>query len=391
MYWDANASSALRPCVLEGISGFISNFKVANPSSIHSEGRVARALLRTARESIHAYLFRDRPETKAQIVFTSGGTEACNSMIEGFLRGEREGHILSSAIEHPAMMQCIDRYAENGFSVEYIGTSDQGIVSVDAFLNKLRPNTKLVSLMYANNESGAIQPILDLASALRKRGYDGLIVSDTTQAISKSDISISKLFLAGVDAVTLSGHKLGTVSGIGALVLNQELSCRTYNPLIIGGGQESKLRGGTEFILGAHLLGLVCRELCEVGERERENRKALTNLFKSLILSKIADVSILTPDLGSGVSLDNTLFIRFIGCRADDLVVALDVNGISTSVGSACSSGKQEVSRVALEMGFTKEEARECIRISFDWDINESEMIPGIEILASTLENMRGA
>lgn len=389
MYWDANASSTLRPCVLEGIGEFLNNYKVANPSSIHTEGRRARALLRSARENILKYLFSDRPETKASLIFTSGGTEACNSMIDGFLREEKEGHLLISTIEHPAVMQCVSRYEEHGFLVEKVGTNNRGIVCVEDFLKKIRPDTRLVALMFANNESGAIQPVLELAKGLRKLGYDGVIVSDTTQAISKSGITLSELFLAGVDALTISGHKLGALTGIGALILNQELTCRSFSPLIIGGGQEGKLRGGTEFLLGAHSLGLVCKYLREFGAKERENRIELTKKFIELIQKNIPDISILSPNIESGLCIDNTLFLRFKGCRADDLVVALDVNGISTSVGSACSSGKQEVSTVALEMGLSKEEARECIRISFDWDIKESDIFAGIKILASTVNNMR--
>lgn len=389
MYWDANASSTLRPIAREGIESFLHNYKVANPSSVHREGRDARALLRSARENILSYVFSDRPETKASLVFTSGGTEACNSMIDGFLREEQEGHILSSSIEHPAILQCVARYAERGFDCETVGTNSSGLVNATEFVEKLRPNTRLVALMYANNESGSIQPVLEVARYLRDKGYDGLIVTDTTQAISKSDISVSNLFLAGVDAITISGHKLGALPGVGALILNQELTCRTYSPLIIGGGQENKLRGGTEFLLGGHSLGLVCKYLLEVGAKEREERRALTQRFRNLLSSTIEGITILTPELASGHSLDNTLFIRFKGCRADDLVVALDINGISTSVGSACSSGKQEVSTVALEMGLSKEEARECLRISFDWDVKESDLIHGIKILSSTINNMR--
>jgi cysteine desulfurase len=375
--------------VLEGMGEFFSNYKVANPSSIHSEGRRARALLRTARESLHSYLFKDRPETKAQIVFTSGGTEACNSMIEGFLRGEGSGHILVSSIEHPAVMKCAERFGESGFVVEKVGTEKNGVVLVEKFLEKLRPNTVLVSLMYANNESGIIQPVLELTKALRNKGYDGLIVSDTSQAISKSSVSVAELFLAGVDAVTVSGHKIGALPGIGALVINQELTCRTYSPLIIGGGQEDKLRGGTEFVMGAYSLGLVAKDLLALGETERLRRRELTRKFRDKLESTIEDLLILTPRIESGLALDNTLFIRFKDCRADDLVVSLDVQGISTSVGSACSSGKQEVSVVALEMGLSRSEARECLRISFDWDVLEDEILKGVELVKATVENMR--
>lgn len=389
MYWDANASSTLRPCVLEGMGEFFLNFKVANPSSIHSEGRRARALLRTARESLHSYLFKDRIETKAQIVFTSGGTEACNSMIEGFLKGVSGGHILISSIEHPAVMKCAERFGESGFVVDKVGTDKNGVVFIEKFLEKLRPDSVLVSLMYANNESGIIQPVLELTKALRNKGYDGLIVSDTSQAISKSNISIAELFLAGVDVVTISGHKIGALPGIGALVINQELNCRTYSPLIIGGGQEDKLRGGTEFVMGAHSLGLVAKNLLAQGETEKLRRRDLTRKFREELESSIEDLFILTPRVESGLALDNTLFIRFKDCRADDLVVSLDVQGISTSVGSACSSGKQEVSIVALEMGLNKSEARECLRISFDWNVSEDEMKRGIDVIKSSVENMR--
>lgn len=374
---------------LRGWGSFFSNYKVANPSSIHSEGRRARALLRTARESLHSYLFKDRQETKAQIVFTSGGTEACNSMIEGFLRGEDGGHILVSSIEHPAVMKCVERLGESGFVFEKVGTEKNGVVLVEKFLEKLRPDTVLVSLMYANNESGIIQPVLELAKALRSKGYDGLIVSDTSQAISKSNVSLAELFLAGVDAVTVSGHKIGALPGVGALVINQELICRTYSPLIIGGGQEDKLRGGTEFVFGAHSLGLVAKDLLAQGETERLKRRELTRKFREALESCVEDLFILTPSFSTGLALDNTLFIRFKACRADDLVVSLDVQGISTSVGSACSSGKQEVSMVALEMGLSKDEARESLRISFDWNVLEDEILKGVEIIKASVENMR--
>lgn len=393
IYLDANASSRLRPRAVEVLSSFAAD-NLKNSSSVHAPGRKARGALNDARQSILKLLSLGNPLPSATLVFTSGGTEANNALVSGFLGNPLAGHgrILTTAIEHPSMLEPLKRYKEHNWDVIEISPDADGRAQSLSFLEALSPDTQLVSIMAANNETGAIQPVCEISRALRERGYSGPIICDFTQAFGKTLISAAELFNSGVDAISVSGHKLGAPAGIGAFVLNTSSDCcRLFEPLLVGGPQEKRYRAGTENVLGAVAFGAVCAALANDLPNELQSRKRLRDLLWQLIEEGAPDAQCLTPG-GSeteSISLANTLLVRFPGIRGDDLVVGLDLQGICASTGSACSSGRQDVSYVAQAMGLSRDEARDIVRFSLDWDSTEEMMYEAARVVVGLLQTMR--
>lgn len=398
IYLDANATSRIRPQAEAALRDLLNQAsEVRNPSSIHQPGQKARTLLRNAREAVRRFLLVDRL-SDVRLVFTSGGTEACNQMIFGFLGsqlilGQQKGHIVTSSIEHPAVLEPLLMLEQNGWSISRVNPGADGRVEVKSMISAVREDTALVSLMTANNETGAVQPVCALASSLRDSGFRGLVVSDMTQALSKTKISAADLFEAGVDAIALSGHKLGTPSGIGALVYQGgcEDRCLSLSPHVVGGSQEQGYRAGTENLFGAVALGAVAEEILHTLDQDLSNRTVLRErMWKRLSSANLGAVR-LSPEDGESeeACLSNTLLVRFPGCRGDDMVVALDLNGVAASAGSACSSGTQKASHVTCAMGLDSESAREAIRLSLDWDVSEEQIDRASEIIINTVRLTR--
>ena len=396
IYFDANATSRIRPAASRAVKDLVEEgSRARNPSSVHALGRIARSRLAEARRQVTELLLLGE-HIKLRTVFTSGATEACNQMLLGFLGplGElsrHPGRIVSSAIEHPAVDEPLRGLEAYGWEVLRVAPERDGIVDVDRFVGEVTPATVLVTLMAANNETGALQPLRAIASRLRESGYHGLIVSDYTQAFGKLAGSAKELFDAGVDALAVSGHKLGAPAGVGALFIAEggETVCRTYHPLIVGGAQELRFRGGSENLLGAVAFGAVAAELRSNIEFEERERRRLREWLWERLEKTISGIERLTP--AGTRSIPNTLLLRIDGCRGDDVVVALDLEGVAASVGSACASGKQGSSEVVKAMGLTDTAAREVVRLSLDWDVTESDVQLGAEILTRVIERMRSA
>lgn len=395
LYFDANAAARVRPAAIHAVLGILrSEFAqtIGNPSSVHTAGRNARGLIDEAREAVLLYLVGEA-KPSPQLFFTSSGTESCNTMVLSLLGqreclGEHPGHIVATAIEHPAVLEPIESLEKAKWSVTLvIPRADQaGIVAVEDVLEALQPNTALVTVMAANNETGARQPIELIARALRKSGYSGVIASDVTQAVSKSDLDVGALFRAGVDIVAFSGHKLGGLSGVGVVVLSPEAErCYRFYSLLQGGSQESSYRAGTENLQAIVSLGAVCQHLAKHGKEEREHVKECLNLLNLLLQDAVPGLEKITPN----DSISNTLSVRIPGIRGDDFVVACDLQGLCVGTGAACSSGKQRPSHVLMGMGFSSAQAREVIRFSLDWDITEEQVKRAVEIVQGVVERMR--
>ena len=223
IYWDANSTSRLRPVAVETINKFVSENRHLNPSSIHQEGRFARGLLRQAREQILFYLFPevDSRNRMSRLVFTSGGTESCNAIISGFVEAGHYSsyHLVSSAIEHSAILEPLRKLEALGSNVDFVEAGRDGRIDIKEFVSAIKSNTSLATLMYSNNETGASQPLLELAREIKKISPSCVVVSDITQGLSKTNISVQSLFDAGVDAVTISAHKIGALPVLGPLFL----------------------------------------------------------------------------------------------------------------------------------------------------------------------------
>ncbi len=376
IYLDANSTSRIRPAALESAASFF-----GNPSSVHAAGRRARASLTKAENSIRSFL--DVPKD-AELVFTSGGTESCNSLVLGFTTPEQR--VLISPLEHPAITEPL---SNRNAKIELMPLNSDGRIDVRKVSELDLSDIQLVCLMLASNESGAVQPVAKLSSVLRGKGYVGAIVSDASQVPGKQDFSAAKLFEAGVSAIAVSAHKHGGPVGVGALLIApcKSDSCLLFRPLISGGPQQNRYRAGTENLPAIVAWGKVC-ELLEVNSTaEREHVAALRDSLWSCLTDSIAGLTRLTPS--TGPILSNTLQILVEGCRADDLVVGLDLEGVCISTGSACASGKQEVSRVAMELGHSAEQASSVVRLSLDWDFTQEHLDSVVEKFSTVVGRMR--
>jgi cysteine desulfurase len=345
-YLDYNATAPLRPKVREAMVGVLETF--GNPSSVHAEGREARALIEAARAKVAA-LAGARPE---EVIFTSGGSEA-NALALAAQPGDA-WHCYMSAIEHPSVLASGRFYRE---STTRLPVTGDGVIDLETLASELAKHhlggwRPFASLMAANNETGAIQPVAEAAAIVHAAG--GLLHSDAVQVAGRLALDFAAL---GADMMTLSAHKIGGPKGVGALVLREGVG---VEPLIKGGGQERRRRAGTENVAGIVGFGVAA----EIAAAELDKASALAALRDGLERRALA----IAPDalvLSGGVPrLPNTSCIAVAGTKAETLVIGLDLAGVAVSAGSACSSGKVEASHVLNAMGVAPDLAQAAIRMS---------------------------
>lgn len=338
-YLDHNATSPLRPSVKAAVLAAME--LCGNPSSVHSEGRLARKLIDDAREVI-AFKVGSLPQ---MITFTSGGTEANNMAV----RGIAAVRILVSAIEHPSVLEAAKA---SGRPVEIIPVDGQGLVHLAALENMLAGPKALVSIMLANNETGVIQDIPAISALVSKAGH--ILHVDAVQGFGKVTVNFG---LLGCDAMTIAAHKVGGPKGIGALVIRDRL---VVDPLILGGGQELRRRSGTENVVSIAAFGAVAKEAdLQIVPLADEFTKALEGC---VVFSDHAP------------KLANTFCFAAPGFRADTLLMKFDLEGIALSSGSACSSGKVAQSHVLDAMGVAPELSQGALRVSLGWDTTPADI-----------------
>ena len=353
-YLDHNATSPLRPQAREAM--FAALEQCGNASSVHAEGRAARATIEKAREEIARALGTIAPT----VVFTSGGSESCNMAV----RGVNVDRIIVSAIEHPCVLEAAK---VSGKPVSLIPVNADGGIDVDA-LDALLADDKgraLVSVMLANNETGVIQPVREVVALAQRHG--ALVHCDAVQAFGKIPVNFG---LLGVDMLTISAHKLGGPQGVGALVIRDGL---TVAPLIVGGGQELRRRAGTENVAG--IAGFAAAVKVAAGETE-SHIKALREQVESALELGPGKVTV----FGKGAErLPNTVCFALPGLAADTALIAFDLDGVAVSSGSACSSGKVSASHVLQAMGASGAQVGSAIRVSLGWNSTESDVHRFIE------------
>jgi cysteine desulfurase len=355
-YLDYNATAPLRPEVREAIIAALELY--GNPSSVHAEGRAARATIEAARVKV-AKLVGARTE---DVIFTSGGTEA-NALALAAQAGEA-WHCYMSAVEHPSVLSGGRFYRE---TTTTIPVSSDGVLDLDALaraLEKHRPGgwRPLVSLMAANNETGAIQPVAEAAKIVHDSG--GLLHSDAVQAAGRIPLDIGAL---SVDMVSLSAHKIGGPKGVGALVLREGVS---VEPLLKGGGQERRRRAGTENVSGIVGFGVAA----ELAAADLAKAHELTKLRAELEAGALAIAPHAVVLSAPVRRLPNTTCIAVPGAKAETLVIGLDLAGVAVSSGSACSSGKVEASHVLSAMGIAPELAQGAIRVSLGFATSNTDI-----------------
>jgi cysteine desulfurase len=350
IYLDHNATTPLHPAIWEAMRPFLTDV-FGNPSSLHTEGLQARDAVEEAREQV-ARLIGARAE---EIVFTSGGTEADNLAILGsVLPRQRPGrHIVTSQIEHPAVLGGCRALETQGFRVTRLPVGSGGTVDPNDVANVLTDDTLLVTLMHANNEVGTIQPVHACAALARARGI--VVHTDAVQSVGKIPTLVDAL---GVDLLSLSSHKIHGPKGIGALYVRRGIS---LDPIVTGGPQERGLRGGTEHVAAIVGLGAAAQLAAARMSDEMPRVAALRDRLEQGILATIPDVLV---NGATAPRLPTTTNLSFKGVDGQSLVVALDLKGIATSTGSACSSGSLEPSHVLIAMGLADEWLQGAVRFS---------------------------
>ena len=373
IYLDHNATTPIAPEVLELVTAVLQN-QVGNPSSIHSAGRSARVLVDEAREQV-ASLIGASP---SEIVFTSGGTEANNFALLGVALGlgKTHGHIVTSQVEHPSILNPCLQLETLGFEVDRLKVDSLGrMVGLE---DSLKESTLLVSLQHANSETGVLQDIAGAGEIVRKRGI--LFHTDAVQSVGKISLQAQDM---PVDMLSISAHKLNGPKGVGALYLKKG-SPDLFAP-ICGGGQEKKRRGGTENVAGIVGFGKAC-ELARLSSQEMDKISSLRDHFLQLVSSQITGVEVF-GDLEN--RLPNTLNIGFEGVEGDTLLIGLDMAGVAVSTGSACSSGTGLPSPVLTAMGIPTDKINSSIRFSLGKSNTIAEIERAVEILVRTVSTNR--
>jgi len=374
IYLDNNATTQVAPEVLETILPYF-HVLYGNPSSAHSFGGQVAERLTEAREQV-AGLLGARP---GEIIFTSGGTESDNAAVRSALAADPEKrHMVTSQVEHPAIRSLCQHLAKQGYRVTEVPVNGQGELDMDLYAKSLTPDTAIVSLMWGNNETGALFPIEKAAEMAKDKGI--LFHTDAVQAVGKIPINLRN---NAVDMLSLSGHKLHSPKGIGVLFARTGLKFRPY---VIGGHQERNRRAGTENAPAIIGLGKACELAALRMEEENTRVKHLRDKLEKGILEIVPH----TRANGSAVArLPNTSNISFEFVEGESILLSLDAEGICASTGSACSSGSLEPSHVLLAMGLTPTTAQGSIRFSLSLYNTEEEIDFVLQKLPPIIEKLR--
>lgn len=373
LYFDNNATTPLAPEVREAMLPFLGG-NAGNPSSAHTAGRAARRAVENARAQMAA-LLGAIPDA---LIFTSGGTESINTAVRGALVAQpQKRHIVTSAIEHSATKNLCEYLEREGYEITWLGVDENGLPSMDEFVSSLRGDTALATLLWANNETGVIFPMEEMARTAHERRI--IFHVDAVQAVGKLSINLAN---TPIHLLSVSAHKFHGPMGVGALFVRQGLG---LPPLILGGGQEHGRRGGTENVSG--IIGM--------GQAAELARAALTGDMPRVAEMRDAleaDVRRLVPQArfhgDPQHRLPNTTNFALPGLDARALLVVLDRLGVACSIGSACSSGSPDASHVLRAMGVPEDEAKSSLRFSLS-RMNHPKEIPAvIQALTQALERM---
>ncbi len=373
IYLDYNATSPVHPDVIKNIPEWAEAW--GNPSSIHGHGRDAKKWIREARASF-AELIGCHP---TEIIFTSGGSEANNSVIKGLLDSqisEGRNEMITTKIEHPSVLRAME-YAESlGFRVHRVPVDRAGKFDFDFYQKVLSSKTLLVSIMTANNETGILLPMQKITELAKNAG--ALVHTDAVQTLGRVPFSVKDL---AVDFATFSGHKFYGIKGGG--VLFQRRGNKIEN-LIVGGGQERGRRAGTENTLAIASIGMMAKKI--QASSMHDQLKALRDSLEKQIETQITGVTFTARE---AERLPNTTSLIIPGVHGESLLMSLDVKGFSVSTGAACSSGSPEPSHVLLAMGLKHSEAQSSLRLSVGWMTTSEEIQLFVEALAQTVTHLR--
>ncbi len=372
VYLDNNATTPVLPQVFEAMRPYFGeNF--GNASSIHHHGQETRAAVESARESVAKLLGCSASE----IVFTSGGTESDNLAIAGL--AEAGDHVITSSIEHHAVLHACKHLEEIGCELTVLPVDGRGLIDPSDVKHTLRPNTKLISVMMANNETGVLQPVEEIGKIAAEAG--AYFHTDVVQAAAKVAIDVMRI---GCHALTISGHKIHAPQGIGALYVKKGTKIR---PLLHGGRHERSRRAGTENVPGIVGLGKaaeIAKQALDCGDDKK--MAAMRDRLEQGILAQVEDVGV---NGGRVARVPNTTNIHFDHIEGESLVIALDLKGLAVSTGAACSSGAIEPSHVLIAMGLKPDQARASVRFSLGKQTTADDIDFALALVPETVARLR--
>ncbi len=374
IYLDNNATTQLDPAVIEEMLPFLTKY-YGNPSSGYALAAKVRTAVDLARERLAALLGCEASE----IVFTSCGTESNNAVINSALQFEPRGkHIVTSAVEHSAILRPCQDLAKRGCEVTFLGVDQDGNVDLGELEAAIRPETAIVSLMWANNETGVLFPVEKIAEMCREKGV--IFHTDAVQAAGKIPIRLRD---TAINFLSLSAHKFHGPKGVGALYVNRRTR---FYPSIVGGGQENGRRGGTENVALITGLGKAAERAAESLSEEETRVRAMRDRFEKTILEAVSGASV----NGAGAKrLPNTSSVSFDGIESPAALLLLDRHHICCSAGSACRTGSQEASHVLRAMNPKGDGARRSLRFSFGRFNSDAQVDRAIEIVPKVIEKLR--
>ena len=375
IYLDHAATTPVSPAVLEVMLPFFSEYP-GNASAVYAAGREARKAVEKARKQVAAAIGAEPRE----ILFTSGGSESDNLALKGtaFALKDRGTHIITTAIEHPAVLNTCRWLEKQGFEVTYAQPDSRGWISPEKVMSAIRNDTVLISVMAANNEIGTIEPVAEIGRSAHEKGI--LFHTDAVQAVGSIPVSVNEW---NADLLSLSAHKFYGPKGIGALYIRR--GTRIDN-LIHGGEQERGLRAGTENVPCIAGLGKAIEEAVNHMDENARKAASLRDRLADGILRNIPGVSINGPEENR---LPNNCSLRFEKIDGEALLLRLDLAGIAASSGSACTSGSQEISHVLRAVGLTEKEARSSLRLTTGPDNTETEIDTAVQTISDIVKDLR--
>jgi len=373
IYLDNAASTQIHSDVLDSMLPFLKE-QYGNPSSIHRYGRLSRKAIHKARKQIASLINAD----PAEILITSGGTESNNTVLIGISSQFPDSQIITSSIEHDAILEPCKKLISNGFQVNYLSVDKSGIINTMDLKNIISKKTSLVSIMFGNNEVGTIQPISEIVKICHENKV--VFHTDAVQAVGKVAIDVKEL---GVDLLSISSHKLHGPKGVGALYIKDGVK---IDPVILGGGQEFRLRSGTENV--ASIVGF--GQACEIAQNNLIENSSLIKKLQTLLVKRVLDeIPEVTFNGHSEYRLSNNAHFTFLGVSGEDLIIKLDEYGVAASTGSACSVNTQKASHVLESMGFSLEQITGSLRLTVGIFNTENEINKTVDILKKVVEELR--
>lgn len=374
IYLDNNATTQIDPAVVEEMMPYLTS-AYGNPSSAYSFGRQVNDAIGVARERVAGLLGCEPSE----ILFTSCGTESTNAAISSALKMDRDRqHVITTRVEHSATLKTCDALAKRGQPITWLGVNGDGQLDLSELERSITDETALISIMWANNETGVMFPIEKIAEIAREKG--AAFHTDAVQVVGKVPFKLSSL---GVNFLSLSGHKLHAPKGVGVLYVNKRTK---YFPFMTGGGQEGGRRAGTENVASIVALGKACEIAAGAIDHEATVVKGFRDEFERAILERVSGVRVNGDRINR---LPNTTSLAFEGVESEAMLILLDQRGLCCSAGSACTTGQHEPSHVLRGMGFDDTRARSSLRFSFGRFNTAAEVARAVELVETSVRRVR--